>query len=385
MSLLRTRGGGLLAMGPGAARANAMEQQRQLLGAARAPSIVGAPTNVIRQENPLNSLGEGMALFGKSLSDMAINRREKEARAAAQAAGNDIAALREVQRRFPSTQAGKTAGDQASRIESFGLRRDQLRRAVLADAAAATAAERRLKMDEAAERRRDQEFATRQENLKQQKVNRQRETALRAEIAKAIESGDMKKVAALQMMSSKPSIMQAGAQLAKSLGEPKKRNPFGGSDRAVRDELEDRTDMRELASLNNRLQAVKEDIKSGDLDFGMVEDSLNFVRNFTGLTLGDKGARKVIARNRYEQFIQKYVNDSLRLNKGVQTEGDAIRAIREIKAARDPQAVMAALSSLEKINNQAQQIRRKRIEDRRALYGMTPYDFGDNVSFKEVD
>ncbi len=60
MALLRTRGGGLLATGPDAVRANAMRQQQQLLGAARAPSVIRAPTNVIMEENPLNTLGQGV-------------------------------------------------------------------------------------------------------------------------------------------------------------------------------------------------------------------------------------------------------------------------------------------------------------------------------------
>ena len=66
MSLLNRRAG-LLAAGPNAVRANAMRQQEALLGRARAPSVIGAPTSVITEENPLNEFGKGMTLFAKTL------------------------------------------------------------------------------------------------------------------------------------------------------------------------------------------------------------------------------------------------------------------------------------------------------------------------------
>lgn len=69
MALLRQRGGGLLATGPDAVRANAMREQQRLLGAARAPTVIRAPTQVIQEENPLNSLGQGLQQFGQSLTD----------------------------------------------------------------------------------------------------------------------------------------------------------------------------------------------------------------------------------------------------------------------------------------------------------------------------
>tara|TARA_B100000989_G_scaffold294917_1_gene274905 strand:- start:2650 stop:3822 length:1173 start_codon:yes stop_codon:yes gene_type:complete len=390
MALLRTRGGGLLATGPDAIRANAMRQQQQLLGAARAPSVIRAPTNVIMEENPLNTLGPGLGSLGKSLGQMALQSREQQAREAAQAAGNNPEALMAVQRQFPNTAAGKTAGTLAARLTGDKLRRDRfafekersdadltLRRESAAAAAAQRAIENRRADDRAG-----QEAADR----KMRRDTLARERQLRKDIAAALKANDMRKVAALQMMSSEPSIMQAGAQLAKTLGEPPNpKKPFDGNYRAGRDELDDVTQIRELSSLNERLAEVTDDIASGDLEFGLIEDSFNFIRNFTGFTLGERGARKVIARNRYERFIQKYVNDSLRLNKGVQTEGDAMRAIRELRAARDVRAVQASLASLEAINNRAQEIREARVQDRRALYGMQPFDFGDNVSFKEVD
>lgn len=68
MSLLRNRGGGLLAAGPAAIRSAASQRQNSLLKAARSPNVISAPSSVIQRENPLNSIGPGLAQFGQSLA-----------------------------------------------------------------------------------------------------------------------------------------------------------------------------------------------------------------------------------------------------------------------------------------------------------------------------
>lgn len=127
MALLRQRGGGLLATGPDAVRANAMREQQRLLGAARAPSVISAPRPIL-EENPLNSLGQGLGQLGKSLGDMALNRRtqaarqrELEAQQALKAAGNDVNALTSIAASFPDTKVGQ----QASRLATNAFTRKQ--------------------------------------------------------------------------------------------------------------------------------------------------------------------------------------------------------------------------------------------------------------------
>ena len=119
MALLRTRGGGLLATGPDAVRANAMRQQQMALQAAAAPRVISAPRPIL-EENPLNTIGTGLASLGKSLTATAGIRREQAARQALGAAGNDMNRLMEVARRFPATNAGKAAGLQVK--NAFDMR-----------------------------------------------------------------------------------------------------------------------------------------------------------------------------------------------------------------------------------------------------------------------
>ena len=77
------------------------------------------------------------------------------------------------------------------------------------------------------------------------------------------------------------------------------------------------------------------------------------------------------ARQRFNEFKIRMVNQSLRLNKGVQTEGDAIRAARELQTAYDEATAYAALQNLLRINEQARRLKIQAITNRRARYGVT--------------
>lgn len=148
MALLRTRGGGLLATGPDAVRANAMRQQQMALQAAAAPRVISAPRPIL-EENPLNTIGTGLASLGKSLTATAGLRREQAARQALQAAGNDMNRLMEVARRFPATNAGKAAGLQVKNAFDMRATTAQLNIDLLRAQAAAQAAGQPKKFDAA--------------------------------------------------------------------------------------------------------------------------------------------------------------------------------------------------------------------------------------------
>lgn len=77
MSLLRNRRAGLLGAGPLAIQAAAQREAANLIRP-RAPSLIASSGRVIREENPLNSLGEGMALFGQTLAAQKQKKIETE-------------------------------------------------------------------------------------------------------------------------------------------------------------------------------------------------------------------------------------------------------------------------------------------------------------------
>jgi hypothetical protein len=101
-------------------------------------------------------------------------------------------------------------------------------------------------------------------------------------------------------------------------------------------------------------------IKSGEIKFGLKEKASIRVRQFAGSSDPD-----VIAREGYDKFIKTLASESLRLNKGTQTEGDATRAIDELKSSESPQAAAAAMKRLVEINLRRVQDASNEIERRR--------------------
>jgi hypothetical protein len=86
-------------------------------------------------------------------------------------------------------------------------------------------------------------------------------------------------------------------------------------------------------------------IKSGDIKFGLKDRASIRTRQAFGSQDPD-----VIAREDYDKFLKVLTNESLRLNKGTQTEGDAVRAAKELESSESPAAAAAAMRRLVEIN-----------------------------------
>ena len=112
-------------------------------------------------------------------------------------------------------------------------------------------------------------------------------------------------------------------------------------------------------------------IDDGDLKFG-------FGEGLVDSTLGFFGASGEEERNSaaFDTFLEKLRNDTLRLNKGVQTEGDAQRALNEIIANKnDTDIVQTQLKRLREINERAVELRKRNINRRRKTQGVDAFDF----------
>ena len=86
-------------------------------------------------------------------------------------------------------------------------------------------------------------------------------------------------------------------------------------------------------------------IKSGDIKFGLKDRASIRTRQAFGSQDPD-----VIAREDYDKFLKVLTNESLRLNKGTQTEGDAVRAAKELESSESPAAAATAMRRLVEIN-----------------------------------
>lgn len=86
-------------------------------------------------------------------------------------------------------------------------------------------------------------------------------------------------------------------------------------------------------------------IINGTIPFGLKEKASIAVRSAMGSSDPD-----VVARNDFDRWKTEYVNESLRQNKGTQTEGDAIRAAKELQSAESPADAAKAIIRLRDLN-----------------------------------
>jgi len=137
-------------------------------------------------------------------------------------------------------------------------------------------------------------------------------------------------------------------------------------------EDEDIADIQSVQSINTQIDQIltKLDPKKGDLALGPINNLISQGQNLAGLST--PGSRDFAV---LEATLEKMRNDSLRLNKGVQTEGDAIRAWNEItKYMTDPAVVTQQLKRVSELNAVAAQQRLQRINIRRSRNGYDPFN-----------
>lgn len=104
---------------------------------------------------------------------------------------------------------------------------------------------------------------------------------------------------------------------------------------------------------------------------------LGLASNVGGRALNYLGMSTDNSRNlgSFEATLEKLRNDSLRLNKGVQTEGDAVRAWNEIlKNINDQDFVKKRLGEVRGINQRAVNLRRMQVDAIRSNFGVEPMD-----------
>jgi hypothetical protein len=139
--------------------------------------------------------------------------------------------------------------------------------------------------------------------------------------------------------------------------------------------------------INNQINSLI----TNKVNFSPANNAKLAVQSFAGATTPE-----VLAYNDFNRFKVKLVNDSLRLNKGVQTEGDAIRAAKELSSAKSTADAVAAMQKLRDINARNAKVRNQIIVSRRKSGGLTeergyappeqvPVPTYENVYFSEKD
>ena len=129
-------------------------------------------------------------------------------------------------------------------------------------------------------------------------------------------------------------------------------------------------DYEKITSANTIVRSTNEMINSfatGQIPTSVIGKTGAYLASATGINANDPN---VIAYKDYDRFKTKLVNESLRLNKGTQTEGDAVRAVRELNSAASPQDAIAALTQLQWYNSQAIENASKNVLRRRTNSGL---------------
>jgi len=108
-------------------------------------------------------------------------------------------------------------------------------------------------------------------------------------------------------------------------------------------------------------------IKTGEIKFGLKDLASIRARQLAG-----SGAPDVVAREDYDKFVTNLVNESLRLNKGTQTEGDAVREAKALKSSESKEAAASAMKKLIEINTRRAEDAASSVQKRRANAGFPP-------------
>lgn len=121
------------------------------------------------------------------------------------------------------------------------------------------------------------------------------------------------------------------------------------------------------ADLGNIITAIDK----GKLKVGPLENAVSSARNWAGVS--SENSRNFAT---FKSSLEKLRNDSLRLNKGVQTEGDAQRAWNEILAnINDEQLVKQRLEEVRQINRRAVELKKLNVDNLRANYNQQAIDY----------
>jgi len=122
-------------------------------------------------------------------------------------------------------------------------------------------------------------------------------------------------------------------------------------------------DVEALTTINSTLDRYAGLLETGQLNLGPVTNAVGGVRNRLGMS--DDNSRNLA---NFRSDIQQLVNDSLRLNNGVQTEGDAQRESATIlNNLNDENVVRAGINRLKALNERALAFRQGRISEFEAM------------------
>lgn len=124
------------------------------------------------------------------------------------------------------------------------------------------------------------------------------------------------------------------------------------------------------SNLANDIGSIRSQIRSGKLKLSPYNNLIGKARNAVGAS--NQNSRDLAS---FEATVKRITNDSLRLNKGQQTEGDAKRAAAELlDNINDPNVVQQRLAELDSLNRRAVAQAKGKLTMTRSLFGLGEAD-----------
>lgn len=140
---------------------------------------------------------------------------------------------------------------------------------------------------------------------------------------------------------------------------------------ALKLQNEDLQSIGTFNGLDADLAGLQNQIDTGKLNFGLVGNLVNKARNAAGVS--SEESRNMAS---FQAKLENMRNAVLVLNKGVQTEGDAQRAMNEIMAnINDKELVKQRLAEIRALNARAVDLKKANIDTIRFNYGHPGFDF----------
>lgn len=122
----------------------------------------------------------------------------------------------------------------------------------------------------------------------------------------------------------------------------------------------------ETVQLANDVDAQIKSIVTNKVDFSPSKNAKLATQSFLG-----SSDPEVLAYNELKRFNEKYVNDSLKLATGTQTDSDAKRAANELSNARSTQDLINAMQKMREVNIRSVKIRNQVISSNRRSGSLT--------------
>ena len=151
---------------------------------------------------------------------------------------------------------------------------------------------------------------------------------------------------------------------------------------SIEKEVDNKSVISTFQYQNQLIDGFIEDAQSDNLQFGMGEDIADFFGNLGIGVSGETSQERLANKNSFERWKQGYVNTVLQAAKGPQTDGDARRALEQLKSAKTPEAVVSLLKEIKEANNREILFNKSSVDLRRTNFGKDPVYGG--VKFKII-